>query len=194
MDDDDDYSKTCGPVMDRRTAVDLNELFVPLAAKSKECDDLLAVAEEGDGDAATADDGGVEQTAAAAKTCASTALVNDINTRFSNDHTQTVGPYLDTADPSRKVSVRDLFKPLDSKSKEMHNLAEESEDDGDGDKPDSERMFHRNPGDREQEVYDPYSDNTYIQIYCRHIRTAYDETVFYTRARKLRRQLVGTLE
>jgi len=126
--DDDDYSKTCGPVMDRRNPVNLDELFAPLAAKSKECDNLLAVAEENEDDGTSAV--AAEPTAAKAASC-STALVNDINTRFSNDHTQTVGPYLDMADPSRKVSVRDLFKPLDCKSKEMQNLAEESEDDGD---------------------------------------------------------------
>jgi len=127
MMDDDDYSKTCGPVMDRRNPVNLDELFVPLAAKSKECDNLLAVAEEElSGDESDDDDNHnvVKVT--------SSALVHDINTRFSNDHTQTVGPYLDMADPSHKVSVRDLFKPLDCKSKEMQNLAEESEDDGEG--------------------------------------------------------------
>lgn len=122
--------------MDRRNPVNLDELFVPLAAKSKECDNLLAVAEE---DASGEDDDDDDTTKSAAEPivtstkASSSALVNDINTRFSNDHTQTVGPYLDMADPSRKVSVRDLFKPLDSKSKEMHNLAEESEDDGEGD-------------------------------------------------------------
>lgn len=134
MDDDDDYSKTCGPVMDRRNPVKLDELFAPLSAKSKECDNLLAVAEEessATADAAAATDADQPpEDAKAAATC-TTSLVNDINTRFSNDCTQTVGPYLDMADPTRKVSVRDLFKPLDSKSKEMHNLAEEQDEDGD---------------------------------------------------------------
>lgn len=129
MDDDDDYSKTCGPVMDRRNPVKLDELFAPLSAKSKECDNLLAVAEE-ESSAAAADADQPPEDAKAAATC-TTSLVNDINTRFSNDCTQTVGPYLDMADPTRKVSVRDLFKPLDSKSKEMHNLAEERDEDGD---------------------------------------------------------------
>lgn len=124
MDDDDDYSKTCGPVLDRRNPVNLDELFVPLGAKSKECDNLLAVAEEDSGDE---DDLAVVETVAAK----ATSLVNDINTRFSNDCTQTVGPYLDMADPSRKVSVRDLFKPLDMKSKEVQNLAEERSSDDD---------------------------------------------------------------
>ncbi|XP_060843887.1 serine/threonine-protein kinase MARK2-like isoform X1 [Rhopalosiphum padi] len=126
MDDDDDYSKTCGPVLDRRNPVNLDELFVPLGTKSKECDNLLAVAEE---------DSGAEDDVAAVDTVATkaTSLVNDINTRFSNDCTQTVGPYLDMADPSRKVSVRDLFKPLDCKSKEVQNLAEERSSDDDED-------------------------------------------------------------
>lgn len=140
MNDDDDYSKTCGPVMDRRNPVKLDELFAPLSAKSKECDNLLAVTEEesaADVAAAAADSNQphsaeAAEDAKAAATC-TTSLVNDINTRFSNDCTQTVGPYLDMADPTRKVSVRDLFKPLDNKSKEMHNLAEErDEDDSDG--------------------------------------------------------------
>jgi len=126
MDDDDDYSKTCGPVLDRRNPVNLDELFVPLGVKSKECDNLLAVAEEDSGDE---DDLAVVETVAAK----ATSLVNDINTRFSNDCTQTVGPYLDMADPSRKVSVRDLFKPLDFKSKEVQNLAEERLSDDDED-------------------------------------------------------------
>ncbi|XP_022169999.1 serine/threonine-protein kinase MARK2-like isoform X2 [Myzus persicae] len=126
MDDDDDYSKTCGPVLDRRNPVNLDELFVPLGTKSKECDNLLAVAEEVSGDE---DDLAVVETVAAK----ATSLVNDINTRFSNDCTQTVGPYLDMADPSRKVSVRDLFKPLDFKSKEVQNLAEERSSDDDED-------------------------------------------------------------
>jgi len=126
MDDDDDYSKTCGPVLDRRNPVNLDELFVPLGTKSKECDNLLAVAEEDSGDE---DDSAVVETVAAK----ATSLVNDINTRFSNDCTQTVGPYLDMADPSRKVSVRDLFKPLDFKSKEVQNLAEERSSDDDED-------------------------------------------------------------
>jgi len=126
MDDDDDYSKTCGPVLDRRNPVNLDELFVPLGVKSKECDNLLAVAEEDSGDE---DDSAVVETV----TAKATNLVNDINTRFSNDCTQTVGPYLDMADPSRKVSVRDLFKPLDFKSKEVHNLAEERSSDDDED-------------------------------------------------------------
>uniref|UniRef100_A0A2S2PGJ5 MAP/microtubule affinity-regulating kinase 3 n=1 Tax=Schizaphis graminum TaxID=13262 RepID=A0A2S2PGJ5_SCHGA len=126
MDDDDDYSKTCGPVLDRRNPVNLDELFVPLGTKSKECDNLLAVAEE---------DSEAEDDVAALDTVATkaTSLVNDINTRFSNDCTQTVGPYLDMADPSRKVSVRDLFKPLDCKSKEVQNLAEERSSDDDED-------------------------------------------------------------
>jgi len=126
MDDDDDYSKTCGPVLDRRNPVNLDELFVPLGVKSKECDNLLAVAEEDSGDE---DDSAVVETV----TAKATSLVNDINTRFSNDCTQTVGPYLDMADPSRKVSVRDLFKPLDFKSKEVQNLAEERSSDDDED-------------------------------------------------------------
>lgn len=130
MDDDDDYSKTCGPVMDRRNPVNLEELFVPLKAKSKECYDLACVAEEETTGAE--DDDEVSEPPVSAT--AATNLVHDINTRFSNDYTQTVGPYLDSADPSRKVSVRDLFKPLDLKSKEMQNLAEEpsSDDGGDG--------------------------------------------------------------
>lgn len=132
MGDDDDYSKTCGPVLDRRNPVNLDELFVPLAAKSKECENLLVVVEE---ESATAEDDESAQLPAAETVGVdplplpvdpkATSLVNDINTRFSNDCTQTVGPYLDMADPSRKVSVRDLFKPLDCKSKEMQNLAEE---------------------------------------------------------------------
>lgn len=136
MDDDDDYSKTCGPVLDRRSSVNLDELFAPLSAKSKECDNLAAVAEE---EASAAGDGGndavAEQPQPTHADAKATSLVNDINTRFSNDCTQTVGPFLDMADPSRKVSVRDLFKPLDYKSKEMHNLAEEptSEDGGEDD-------------------------------------------------------------
>lgn len=137
MNDDDDYSKTCGPVLDRRNPVNLDELFAPLSVKSKECDNLVAVAEE---ESAAEDDETAEPSPAqsAATDTKATSLVNDINTRFSNDCTQTVGPYLDMADPSRKVSVRDLFKPLDSKSKEMQNLAEEQssddvgEADGDG--------------------------------------------------------------
>lgn len=131
MDDDDDYSKTCGPVLDRRNPVNLDELFAPLSVKSRECDNLVAVAEE---ESAAEDDGAAEQTEAAADPLAAkaTSLVNDINSRFSNDYTQTVGPYLDMDDPSRKVSVRDLFKPLDCKSKEMHNLAEEPCSDEDG--------------------------------------------------------------
>lgn len=141
MDDDDDYSKTCGPVLNRRNPVNLDELFVPLSVKSKECDNLVAVAEE----ESAAEDGeetaGADPTSPVADTniaAKATSLVNDINTRFSNDCTQTVGPYLDMADPSRKVSVRDLFKPLDYKSREMQNLAEEQstddcgEADGDG--------------------------------------------------------------
>lgn len=132
MDDDDDYSKTCGPVLDRRSSVNLDELFAPLSAKSKECDNLVAVAEEeaaAAGDVAS--DSAAEQPQPAHADAKATSLVNDINTRFSNDCTQTVGPFLDMADPSRKVSVRDLFKPLDYKSKEMHNLAEEpTSDDG----------------------------------------------------------------
>lgn len=177
--DDDDYSKTCGPVMDRRNVVNLDELFVPLSAKSKECDDLVAVAEESEND----DDDDEDRDRAAPVTAepAAASLVNDINTRFSNDCTQTVGPYLDMADPSRKVSVRDLFKPLDCKSKEVQNLAEEpcSDDDdgadgstaakGDGDDPTQqtqtcgpvmiddatpakqslERVFDRKPDDQE---------------------------------------------
>lgn len=130
MGDDDDYSKTCGPVLDRRNPVNLDELFVPLGVKSKECENLLVVVEE---ESATAEDDASAQlpteTAAVDLPLVvdpkATSLVNDINTRFSNDCTQTVGPYLDTADPSRKVSVRDLFKPLDCKSKEIQNLAEE---------------------------------------------------------------------
>lgn len=140
--------------MDRRNPVNLDELFVPLSTKSKECDNLLAVAEaeeseedsasECRSDAATAPIAAATSitTVAAAiapladtTAKASNLLVNDINTRFSNDCTQTVGPYLDMADPSRKVSVRDLFKPLDSKSKEMYNLTEEpltDDDDGGG--------------------------------------------------------------
>lgn len=139
MDDDDDYSKTCGPVLDRRSSVNLDELFAPLSAKSKECDNLAAVAEEeaaaGDAGDAAAEQQQQQPPLADAIAAKATSLVNDINTRFSNDCTQTVGPFLDMADPSRKVSVRDLFKPLDSKSKEMHNLAEEptSEDDGEDD-------------------------------------------------------------
>lgn len=134
MGDDDDYSKTCGPVLDRRNPVNLDELFVPLGAKSKECENLLVVVEE---ESATAEDDASAQlpteTAAVdlplVADSKATSLVNDINTRFSNDCTQTVGPYLDSADPSRKVSVRDLFKPLDCKSKEMQNLAEEQPSD-----------------------------------------------------------------
>lgn len=112
--------------MDRRNPVNLDELFVPLGIKSKECDNLLAVAEE---------DSGAEDDVAVVDTVAvkATHLVNDINSRFSNDCTQTVGPYLDMADPSRKVSVRDLFKPLDCKSKEVQNLAEERSSDDDED-------------------------------------------------------------
>lgn len=134
MDDDDDYSKTCGPVMDRRSSVNLDELFAPLSAKSKECDNLAAVAEEEAGDGGGGD-AAAEQPQPPHADAKATSLVNDINTRFSNDCTQTVGPFLDMADPSRKVSVRDLFKPLDCKSKEMHNLAEEptSEDGGEDD-------------------------------------------------------------
>lgn len=130
MDDDDDYSKTCGPVLDRRNPVNLDELFVPLSVKSKECDNLVAVAEE---ESAAEDDGTAETEAVADPIAAkATILVNDINSRFSNDYTQTVGPYLDMADPSRKVSVRDLFKPLDCKSKEMQNLTEEQSSDEEG--------------------------------------------------------------
>jgi len=148
MDDDDDYSKTCGPVLDRRNPVNLDELFVPLGAKSKECDNLLAVAEE---------DSGTEDDAAAVETVAAkaTSLVNDINTRFSNDCTQTVGPYLDMADPSRKVSVRDLFKPLDCKSKEVHNLAEERSSDDDEDDRQIDEGGHQAAGaerDHEQQT------------------------------------------
>lgn len=136
MDDDDDYSKTCGPVMDRRNPVNLDELFVPLKVKSKECDNLVAVTEEesaaaeDDADNESPSEAATSETITAVVTAAkATNLVNDINTRFSNDHTQTVGPYLEVVDPSRKVSVHDLFKPLDSKSKEMQNLAEESSSD-----------------------------------------------------------------
>lgn len=134
MDDDDDYSKTCGPVLDRRNPVNLDELFVPLSVKSKEIDNLVAVAEE---ESSAEDDGAAETVAEAAAdpvAAKATSLVNDINSRFSNDYTQTVGPYLDMADPSRKVSVRDLFKPLDCKSKEMQDLTEEQSSDEDGGK------------------------------------------------------------
>lgn len=139
--------------MDRRNPVNLDELFVPLSTKSKECDNLLAVTEADESEEDSASESRSDATApiAAASSIttvaavipspadttakASNLLVNDINTRFSNDCTQTVGPYLDMADPSRKVSVRDLFKPLDSKSKEMQNLTEEpltDDDDGGG--------------------------------------------------------------
>jgi hypothetical protein len=145
MDDDDDYSKTCGPVMDRRNPVNLDELFVPLSVKSKECDNLVAVAEE---ESSAEDDEPAETAAAADPVVAkATSLVNDINSRFSNDYTQTVGPYLDMADPSRKVSVRDLFKPLDCKSKEMQDLTEEhSSDEEDGKGGDGGGDVHHSTG------------------------------------------------
>lgn len=176
MDDDDDYSKTCGPVLDRRNPVNLDELFVPLSVKSHECENLVAVAEAED---ESAEDPDSEPTTAVAVETKATSLVNDINTRFSNDCTQTVGPYLDTADPSRKVSVRDLFKPLDFKSKEVHNLAEEpcsgDEDGDDGptqqtqtcgpviidSEPNLERVFDRKPDPDDLEVHISPINTTY---------------------------------
>ncbi|XP_050430927.1 MAP/microtubule affinity-regulating kinase 3-like isoform X3 [Adelges cooleyi] len=169
MDDDDDYSKTCGPVLvvdttggGRRRR--LEEIFAPppLSVKSREMDNLLELdesADSGDGDdqqtrpqqeagsrdentkeSAAADDDNVRTAkvvelalsplvqavvvAEVAQSKAAADLVNDINTRFSNDYAQTVGGGDSSTTATRKVSVRDLFAPLTVKSKEMHDLHE----------------------------------------------------------------------